>query len=161
MDILARAEAPVAAGQRGGAAGTGRVNLVDTRDVAEAARAALIDDRSPDTQRAYHLTGPGPVSMPDVADIPSRLLGRSVAYEHRTPAEHRVILIRSGLNEAIADLLLGLDLMVAQSVLAETTANFSDLTGRIPRSDEVWLRDHLAAFEKNSDQARITAEKTG
>ena len=114
MDILARAGAPVAAGHWGGAAGAGRVNLVDSRDVAEAARIALIDDRSPDTQRAYHLTGPGPVSMPDVADILSRLLGCSVAYEHRTPAEHRAVLIGSGLSEAIADLLLGLDLKFNQ-----------------------------------------------
>jgi hypothetical protein len=96
--------------------------------------------------------------MPDVADILSRLLGRSVAYEHRTPAEHRVILIGTGVNEAIADLLLGLDLIVERSVLSETTATFSDLTGRAPKSVEAWLRDHLAAFESNSGQAHTKAE---
>ena len=130
----------------GGAAGEGRVNLIDTRDVAEAARIALLDDRSVHTQRAYHLTGPGPASMPDVADLLSRLLGRSVTYKHRTPAEHREVLIGTGLAEPVADLLLGLDLMFEHSVLAETTATFTDLTGRKPRSAEDWLRDHIAAF---------------
>ena len=123
-------------GRWDGAAGEGRVNLIDTRDVAEAARIALLDDRSVHTQRAYHLTGPGPVSMPDVAELLSRLLGRSVAYKHRTPAEHREVLIGTGLAEPVADLLLGLDLMFEHSVLAETTATFSELTGRKPRSAE-------------------------
>ncbi|WP_339026891.1 NmrA family NAD(P)-binding protein [Bradyrhizobium symbiodeficiens] len=146
MDILARAGAPVISDRWGGAAGEGRVNLVDTRDVAEAARIALLDDRSVHTQRAYHLTGPGAVSMPDVADILSRLLGRSVTYQHRTPAEHREVLIETGLTEPIADLLLGLDLMFERSAIAETTGTLSALTGRKPRSVEDWLRDHIAAF---------------
>lgn len=147
MDTLARAAAPVAAGHWGGAAGEGRVNLIDTRDVAAVARIALLDDRTIRAQRAYHLTGPGAVSMNDVAHCLSRLLGQSVAYRHRTPAEQREVLIGAGTSAAIAELLLGLDLMFEQSVLAETTNTVSDLCGRSPRSVEDWLRDNIAIFE--------------
>jgi NAD(P)H dehydrogenase (quinone) len=150
MDVLVRAGAPVAAGHWGGAAGEGRVNLVDTRDVAEAARVALLDDRWIHAQRAYHLTGPGAVSMPDVAASLSRLLRRPVTYQHRAPAEHRKALIGAGTSGPIADLLLGLDLMFEQSVLNETTSTLFDLTGQTPRSVEDWLRDNLTAFEKRS-----------
>jgi uncharacterized protein YbjT (DUF2867 family) len=150
MDTLARAAAPVASDNWGGAAGEGRVNLIDTRDVAAAARMALLDGQWIRSQRAYHLTGPGSVSMLDVADCLSRLLGRPVAYRHRTPVEQRDVLISAGTSTSVADLLLGLDLMFEQSVLAETTQTFTDLCGRSPRSVEDWLRDNIAIFTSRS-----------
>ncbi len=96
VDILARAGAPVAAGTWGGAAGQGRVNLIDTRDIAEAARFAILDQENLNSQRAYHLTGPKAVTMPEVAEELSRLLGHTISYQHRTPTEHREFLIVQG-----------------------------------------------------------------
>jgi len=147
VDILSRAKAPVANGLWGGTAGDGRVNLVDSRDVAEAARAALLDTRFPRSQRAYHLTGPAAVSMSDIADELSQRLGRSVAYQHRTHLEHRDFLIASGVTAMVADLLLGLDRIFRESVLAETTSTFTELTGSPPRSAADWLGENISAFE--------------
>ena len=148
VDILARAGVPVAEGSWGGAAGDGRVNLIDTRDVADAARIALLDAAHMSSQRAYHLTGPGTISMPEVADELSRLLGKTVIYQHRTPDEQREVLIGSGASGLVADLLLGIDRLFRESVLAETTATFADLTGKAPRSVGAWLSEHLSAFQK-------------
>lgn len=151
-DTLARAAAPVASGSWGGTAGDGRVNLIDTRDIADVARVALLETEHVASQRAYHLTGPAAVSMPEVAEELSELLGRRVSYEHRTLAEHRAVLIGSGVSEMVADLLLGLDRVFRESVLAETTRTVASLTGREPRSIVDWLKDHLAAFEpKHTD----------
>jgi NAD(P)H dehydrogenase (quinone) len=148
VDILARAGTPVANGAWGGAAGAGLVNLIDTRDVADAARVALLDDAHQDTQRAYHLTGPNAVSMPEVAEELSRLLDVAVRYHHRSPAEHRQLLLASGMTELVAGLLLGLDRLFYNSVLAETTSTFSVLTGRAPRSVSAWLSENIALFRK-------------
>jgi uncharacterized protein YbjT (DUF2867 family) len=147
VDILARAAGPVAQGSWGGAAGDGRVNLIDTRDVAEAARVALLDTAHPGSQRAYHLTGPTTVSMPEVADELSRLLGKSVTYQHRTPDEQLAVLTGSGVSDLLADVLLGIDRLFRESVLAETTATFEDLTGKASRSVGAWLRENIAAFQ--------------
>lgn len=70
MDILARAGAPMASDTwgGGGAAGEGRVNLIDRREVADVARIALLDTDHLGTQRAYHLTGPAAISMPEAGD---------------------------------------------------------------------------------------------
>jgi uncharacterized protein YbjT (DUF2867 family) len=149
VDILARAAGPVAEGSWGGAAGDGRVNLIDTRDVADAARIALLDTAHPGSQRAYHLTGPATISMPEVADELSRLLGKSVTYEHRTPDEQREVLVGSGASDLVAGVLLGIDGLFRASVLAETTATFRDLTGKAPRSVGAWLRENIAAFRKS------------
>jgi NAD(P)H dehydrogenase (quinone) len=148
VDILARAAAQVADDSWGGAAGNGVVNLIDTRDVADAARVALLDDAHPTAQRAYHLTGPRAVSMPEVAEEISKLLGRTVTYQQRSPAEQREKLLASGLNEFVADLLLGLDRLFYQSALAETTSTVKELTGHEPRSVAGWLSENISKFRK-------------
>jgi uncharacterized protein YbjT (DUF2867 family) len=153
VDVLARAKAPVASGTWGGTAEDGRVNLIDTRDVADVARIALLDERFLDSRRAYHLTGPGTVSMPEIAEELSQLLGRPVTYAQRTRAEHREILVASGVSEMVADLLLGLDRIFRDGVLAETTRTVSDLTGKDARPVSGWLSDNRVAFGPSAEAA--------
>jgi uncharacterized protein YbjT (DUF2867 family) len=148
VDILARAGAPVANDTWGGAAGEGLVNLIDTRDVADAALAVLLDDANATYQRAYHLTGPAAVSMPTIADEMSRWLGRTITYQHRSPAVQREKLLASGLSEFVADLLLGLDRLFHESTLAETTSTVRELTGHAPRPVTDWLSDNISLFRK-------------
>jgi uncharacterized protein YbjT (DUF2867 family) len=148
VDILARAGAPIVNDTWGGAAGDGLVNLIDTRDVADSAFAVLLDDAHVTSQRAYHLTGPAAVSMPGIADELSGLLGRVVTYRHRSHAEQREKLLGSGLNEFVADLLLGLDRLFYESVLAETTSTVRKLTGHAPRPVTDWLSDNISLFRK-------------
>jgi len=57
----------IAAGAWAGAAGDGRVNFIDIRDVAEVARTALLEKIEPTSQRAYHLSGPRAWTMNQVA----------------------------------------------------------------------------------------------
>jgi NAD(P)H dehydrogenase (quinone) len=148
VDIMARAAAPIANDSWGGAAGDGLVNLIDTRDVADCAFAVLLDDAHVTSQRAYHLTGPTAVSMPEIADKISGLLGRTVTYQHRSPAEQREKLLASGLNEFVADLLLGLDRLFYESTLAETTSTVRELTGHAPRPVTDWLSHNISLFRK-------------
>lgn len=93
--------------------------------------------------------------MPEIAGMLSRLAGHAVTYRHRPPAEHRKRLIASGLSEMVADLLLGLDRIFRESVLAETTNTVTNLTGREPRSVEDWLSDNIAAFRKRPGTATV------
>lgn len=146
VDILARAGRPVIEGSWGGAAGKGSVNMIDTRDVADCARAVLLDPRSANWQRAYHLTGPRAWSMEEVAGEMSRCFGRSVTYHHRSPAAQRALLLDSGLTEFVADLLVGLDQTVYESVLAETTSTVQMLTRHAPRTLPDWLAQNVALF---------------
>jgi NAD(P)H dehydrogenase (quinone) len=146
-DVLKRAGAPVAAGNWTGAAGNGAVNFIDTRDVAEAARIALLEDVADQSQRAYHLSGPRNWTMQEVAEELSRLLGHDVIYNARSSAEHRDALLASGQHPLIVDLLLGLDRLFSESALAETTSTFEKLTGKPPRSLSDWLRENIALFQ--------------
>jgi NAD(P)H dehydrogenase (quinone) len=145
-DILRRAGGQIAAGSWAGAAGDGRVNFIDTRDVAAVARVALMEEFGPESQRAYHLTGPRTWTMQQVAEELSTLLGHPVVYSHRSPEEQRAALLAGGLPPLIADLLVGLDQMVRESALAETTSTVEDLTGKKPRSLRDWLGENIGVF---------------
>jgi NAD(P)H dehydrogenase (quinone) len=111
----------VSAGSWTGAAGDGRVNFIETRDIAKAARVALLEDIHPESQRAYHLTGPRAWTMRQIAEELSNLLGRPVVYINRSLEEERAALLASGLTPFVADLMVGLEQMFRDSVLGETT----------------------------------------
>lgn len=147
-DILRRAGAAVADDSWGGAAGKGKTNFIDTRDVADVARVALLDDAATDAQRAYHLTGPRAWTMQEIAEELSHLLGRPVGYADRTPAQQRAALIAAGLNDFVADLLLGLDRSFRASALAETTSTVEQLTGQAPRALTQWLAENISLFTR-------------
>ncbi|WP_244808587.1 NAD(P)H-binding protein [Caballeronia zhejiangensis] len=146
FDTLTRAGKPVREGTWGGAAGYGIVNLIDTRDVADAAKAVLLDPASETWQRAFHLTGPRAWTMDDVAAQLTRLLGRPVAYQQRTPAEERERLLASGVSGFVVDVLTGLDRTVRESSLQEQTATVQLLTGHAPRGLPQWLEENLSLF---------------
>jgi len=147
-DILRRSAGQIADGAWAGAAGEGRVNFIDTRDVAEVARRALLETVSPGSQRAFHLTGPRAWTLPQVAEELSRLLGRPVIYGHRSAEAVRSELIVAGTSPFVADLLAGLDQMFHDSVLGETTSTVVALTGQAPRSLTDWLTENLGLFRK-------------
>lgn len=144
--VLKRAGPDIAAGSWAGAAGNGRVNFIDTRDVAEVARIALLEEIEPASQRAYHLSGPRAWTMNQVAEELARLLGHPVTYVDRSPAEQQQTLLGAGLSPLVADLLVGLDQMFRESVIAETTSTVEELTGKAPRSLTEWLADNLDVF---------------
>jgi uncharacterized protein YbjT (DUF2867 family) len=146
VDILKRAAGQIAAGFWAGAAGEGRVNFIDTHDVADAARVALLEEFGSESQRAYHLTGPRAWTMRQVAEHLSTLLGQPVAYNHRSPEEQRAALLADGLPPLVADLLVGLDQVFRESVLGETTSTVEALTGKPPRTLQQWLVENIEIF---------------
>lgn len=122
------------------------MNFIDIRDVAEVARIALLEKIEPTSQRAYHLSGPRAWTMNQVAEELARLLGHPVTYVDRSPAEQREALLGAGLSPLVADVLVGLDQMFRESVIAETTSTVEELTGKAPRSLTEWLTDNLDVF---------------
>ena len=157
VEILARAGTAVAHDDWGGAAGDGRVNFIDTRDVADAAHAALLADVNANSQRAWHLTAARAWRMPEIAGELARLLGRPVAYQHRSPEQQRAVLLAAGADGFVAGLLLGLDQVFRDSALAETTLTVEAVTGHAPRALPQWLEENLGLFRR---QARVPGAAT-
>jgi uncharacterized protein YbjT (DUF2867 family) len=122
------------------------MNFIDTRDIAEVARVALLEEVSPESQRAYHPTGSRAWTVREIADQLSSLLGRPVMYVNRSPDEQRAALLGEGLPPLVADLLVGLDQVFRESVLGETTTTVKELTGKPPRTLPQWLVENIELF---------------
>ncbi len=86
------------------------------------------------------------LTMRQVAEHLSTLLGQPVAYVNRSPEEQRAALSADGLAPMVADLLVGLDQMFRESVLAETTSTVEALTGKPPRTLQQWLVENVGIF---------------
>lgn len=148
VDVLKRYAGSIATNTWAGAAAGGRINFIDTRDVAKVARVALLEEIGPFSQRAYHLTSERAWTMQDIAAELSRLLNRTVVYNHRSPEEQRAALIAGGLAPGVADLLVGLDQMFRESVHGETTSTVEDLTGVAPRGLPEWIAENANVFRQ-------------
>jgi uncharacterized protein YbjT (DUF2867 family) len=161
VDILKRAAGQIAAGSWAGAAGGGRMNFIDTRDVAEVARVALLEEFGAESQRAYHLTGPRAWTIREIGEQLSSMLGHPVVYINRSPEQQRAALLAEGLPPLVADLLVGLDQIFRESALAETTTTVEALTGKPPRTLPQWLTENIEIFRNQTPQAALQTPKAG
>src|ERR1700730_15093962 len=87
--MLKLAANSVRLGAWGGIGGTGRVALIDTRDVAEVFAVILTDDPQRHAGKTYDISGPAAVTMDDVAAYLSAALGTRVENHARTEAQQR------------------------------------------------------------------------
>jgi uncharacterized protein YbjT (DUF2867 family) len=136
----------VPSGAWGGHAGAGRVALIDTRDVATVFAVILTDGPRRHAGKVYDISGPGAVTMDEIADYISAALGTRVEYHARTQAQQRGVLQSAGLPELLVDIFLGLDALTRENVYAVPSPTVSDLTGHPPRSVKDWVNEHISLF---------------
>lgn len=119
---------------RGGAihtaAGDGRLAMVDARDVAAVAVAALTS-RGCDG-KTHTLTGPEAVTFDEVAEILSRQTGMSVRHVRVAPDDVRNALERSGMEGWFADDMAKLHGMLAAGYEQLVTDDVRTVTGTAP-----------------------------
>lgn len=127
------------------AIGDGKVAMVDARDVAAAAVAALTGDGH--AGKTYVVTGPGAVGLEDAARLLSRQLGRQIRCVRLAPG-----VVRDGFLAMGADRWLAEDAAMLHSLLAAghdepVTDAIRQLTGCPPRTLTQFVRDYAVAFQ--------------
>lgn len=113
--------------------------FVDAGDIAEAAVAALTDDRH--AGRTYELTGPRLLGFEDVARELTSALGRPVAFRPVSHDEYRAELAAQHLPVELADLFAE----VLDGRNARLTDDVPKLLGRPPRDFADYAREAAAA----------------
>ena len=122
--------------------GPARQPIVDPRDVAAVAVAALLD--SAHDGRRYDVTGPELLTFTEQAAVLERVLGRPV---QTVDVDLRTQLAAAGLPpEAIAQVSLGANWAAAGGA-EYVTAHVSRILGRPAGTFEQWAIDHRGAFE--------------
>jgi NAD(P)H dehydrogenase (quinone) len=136
----------VRSGAWGGPAGSGRVALIDSRDVAAVSAVILTEGPQRHAGKIYDLSGPTAVTMDEVAGYISAALGTRVEYHDRTETQQRAVLESAGLPRLLVDVLLGVDAISRENVYAVPSPTAFDLTGHAPRSVKDWVDEHVSLF---------------
>jgi uncharacterized protein YbjT (DUF2867 family) len=127
-----------------GLAGSGRVALIDHRDVAEAGLRVLTDRA---LWGAHHdLTGPVAMSWPEALQLLSAELGVTVTF--RVAAERQFLerLIGAGVRSGEAELLIAREWAILAGENDYTVDTFQRITGRPPRPVTEFLHEYRASF---------------
>ena len=125
--------------------GEGKVAAVDPWDVAAVAAAALTSPGH--AGQAYALTGPELLSMGDMVATIGQALDRPLRYADMGEAETGEMLAKAGLPDYALKGLLEVFTALRGGRFAYLTDSVKRVTGREPRTFEVWCRTHLAAFQ--------------
>jgi len=145
QNVLALAPAIAATSGFGSAAGKGLAGLVDSRDVAAVA-ARIAAAPSAHAGKTYWLSGPELVSNYDVADVLSRLLGRTITYRELTFEENKAAMVRAGVPEPVAQMNAQAFSLNAQGDAEWVTDDVGAVLGHPARSFEQFATDHATAF---------------
>jgi uncharacterized protein YbjT (DUF2867 family) len=123
---------------------TGRIAIIDARDLADAAHAVLADASLHDAR--YDLTGPEALTLAGVAARFSAVLGRPIAYVPVDEGTLRLGLAKSGIAAWLVDIIVGIERAMEAGDHATVTPDLERLLGRPARTLDDFLRDHQAAF---------------
>jgi uncharacterized protein YbjT (DUF2867 family) len=121
------------------------VSLVDARDVAEVAAAALTDDGH--EGKSYGLSGPEAVSFRDQARRVFAAAGREVTVEEVPLEELKRELVRAGVPPWNAEGLAEQFELYANGGATMVTTGVTDALGRDPRNLDEFAKDHVEAFQ--------------
>jgi uncharacterized protein YbjT (DUF2867 family) len=126
------------------AAGDAKVSVVDVRDNAEVAVAALTE--AGHEGKIYELTGPQALTHAEMAELLSEALGRQVAFVDIPPETMREALLEFGFPVWQADGLIEDYAHYKRGEAAAVTSGVRDAIGKAPRSFEEFARDYAAMF---------------
>jgi len=126
------------------AAGDAKVSMVDVRDIADVAVAALTEPGH--EGKIYELTGPQALTHAEMAEELSNALGRQVAFIDIPPEAMRDAVLGLGFPEWQADGLVEDYAHYRRGEAEAVTSGVQDAIGKAPRSFEEFARDYAAIF---------------
>jgi uncharacterized protein YbjT (DUF2867 family) len=142
MQNLLRA---VRAGELRSGVGSGRVSMVDARDVAAAAVAALTGPAGKNT--TYTLTGPWSLSFDTVADVLSAATGSRIFHRPAAPEGIRAATLRGGYEAWFGDI-ARLHALLADGYEDIVTDGVVAATGTAPRDLDEFARDFAGSLRR-------------
>jgi uncharacterized protein YbjT (DUF2867 family) len=124
--------------------GEARVSVIDVRDIAAVAAAALTEPGH--DNQTYNLTGPAALTHAEMAAALAEALGHPITFTDVPPAALRGYLAQAGFPEWQAEGLLEDYAHYHRGEAAKLTADVQQVTGQPPRSFAAFARDYAPAF---------------
>ncbi len=126
------------------AVGEAKISLVDIRDIAAVAAAALT--KPGHAGKIYTLTGPQSLTHAEMADELSSALGKRITFVDVSPEAMRNALTAAGFPAWQADGLIEDYAHYSRNEASAVASGVEDATGKVPRNFADFARDYVAAF---------------
>ena len=144
--LLGFSQSVKAEGRFFAAAGDAKISVVDVRDNAAVAAAALT--RLGHEGRTYTLTGPAALTHAEMAAGLSEATGHPIAFVDVPPEAMRDALLGMGMPPSQADGLVEDYAHYRRGEAASVASGVQDATGQMPRPFAAFARDYASAFER-------------
>lgn len=126
------------------AIGDAKVSVVDVRDIADVAVAALTE--AGHEGKIYDLTGPQALTHTEMAEYLSAALKRQIAFVDIPPEQMREAMVGFGMPAWQADGLIEDYAHYRRNEAAAIASGIEDATGKAPRQFKDFARDYATAF---------------
>jgi uncharacterized protein YbjT (DUF2867 family) len=145
MQNLLRSAAAIAAqGVLVASMQAGKIAMVDARDVAAVAVAALTSDDH--VGKTYTITGPEALSFQEVAQKLAAATGRAVTYQDVPLAAVQQEMVATGLPGWLADVHMEFATALRDGYAAVVTDTVQAVTGQPARTFDAFAREYVALF---------------
>ena len=122
----------------------GKISPIDARDISAAAAAILTSEGH--SGRIYELTGPESLTFAKIAEKIGAGIGRPVQYVDLPPDAAREGMVAAGYPAWLADALVEMYGYFATGAASDVSGSVEKLTGKKPRSVEVFAKDFAGVF---------------
>jgi uncharacterized protein YbjT (DUF2867 family) len=123
----------------------GKVAPVDPRDVARVAALALTQPGH--NGQAYTLTGSELVTIGEMVQVISGVLGKPIQYVDIPPIAAKLFMLKTGMDKVLVNALMEMLGSLRKNEGAIVTDTVQQVTGQLPRRFEDWCREHIEAFK--------------
>ena len=125
-------------------AGDARISLIDIRDIAAVAAAALTNNAH--EGKTYDLTGPEALTHQEMAQQISDAVGREISFINVSPEDMRQAVLAVGFSLWQADGLIEDYAHYSRGEASTVTTSVQDITGMPARSFRTFARDYSGTF---------------
>jgi uncharacterized protein YbjT (DUF2867 family) len=122
----------------------GKIAMVDARDVAAVAVAALTSDGH--VGQTYTITGPAALSFQEIATKLSDVTGRRVTYQDVPLTTVRQELVAAHLPPWLVEVSMEFAMALRDTYAAAVTDTVQTVTGQPARTFDAFVREHVALF---------------
>ena len=129
--------------------GTGRIGMIDFRDVAEMAAKIISNPRAFDG-KIFTPTGPASISMEQVADQLGQVLHKPVKHVATSQDAARQAMLGMGLPKWLVGMLIEYGEAYTADWGDFVTQDFHTVSGHPPRSFQKFAEDHAAVFGRQA-----------
>ena len=144
QNVLRSAAAIATQGVLVAAMQAGKIAIVDARDVAAVAVAALTSDGH--AGKTYTITGPEALSFPEIAHKLAVATGRAVTYQDVPLAAMRQEMVATGLPVWLVEVRMEFAMALRDGYAAAVTDTVRAATGQPARTFDAFAREYAALF---------------